>query len=839
MAQKYKREVYKDGRIIYSNLVNDIGVPFLGQNKTIEAKVVTKYWDGSDMNDAKVDNKLYSKIGNEFIEFLLPNWGDNFLEKDTMAQVRNMEPWEILLIKRGYFKGVKLNGYYIKNDTPYPIEYYLSDTPNLDNGGSVIVVGNIKLEHKFGAYVHVIHFGITGTVEDNSERFTKLSEYISNGQIIRFNPETYLGNFVLDGKSSEIELNNSKITPKVTGVGGLVVKGSLGGDKIVSGNPTFNATSFTLLNVEDALDLSEGDIIQLRDEAIRTSDSAPNQNLELVKVKAVEGNVVRIVGTLRSTLNTGTVRARKVNTVKNVKITGATFVDNPTNTQPLLWIRYAENVIVNNIRVNDFYGNAVRFDSVYSGQITNMYTLNPRGTGSGEGYGVAVNECKNLFLNNIHGNGTRHLVDFKCSYDCHLKTFFELNAIEAAVMVCHNGFGGFITVEDGVTAGLSYAVATHNQGFVGQPNESVQVHRGYVIKNIKHIWKGKETNQSITGISILGDYADIVIKGVTCTYDGDTTVSTLTLSASVVQIIGNKKGFIVVEDIRTDVIGSIIRDQVRTNTTSVRTFPSYYNSLYANRALNPIRVEGNGNIFIDGVFVNTLDDALLRLNKNTALYPNYITISEKGLDWTLRSATSKLLSDASTMDTEMIKGSFPLLTATSGSNVSVTNDFTVPRNRIFTSGKYLPLSATINTNVTLNATTPFETGLWEGQMMNVVIRGAGATSETGTITIPSGSTTVENASPIVMKAGYIYTFSFYGGKWRLVSDWAKSSAVTSATGSLPSAFVPSVATDVDGLKEDLNTLGAIVNDLRTYSSNNRTVLNNKLASDRASGQQAS
>src|SRR5690606_36034670 len=134
MAQSHTREVYADGSIVYSNLFNDIGVPLLGNRKSIEARVITHYWDGTPMTDEKVDNKLYSKIGAEYIEYLFPFWGENFLEKDTMDQMRAMEPWEIILLSRGYWKGVRLNGYYVKDDTPNPIEYYLSETSDVDDG---------------------------------------------------------------------------------------------------------------------------------------------------------------------------------------------------------------------------------------------------------------------------------------------------------------------------------------------------------------------------------------------------------------------------------------------------------------------------------------------------------------------------------------------------------------------------------------------------------------------------------------------------------------------------------------------------------------------------------
>src|SRR5690606_39111489 len=75
--------------------------------------------------------------------------GADFLEKDTVAGLRAITAREIWALQNGHYKGVKLNGYYAKGDTPTPIEYYISSTSATDDGGSVIVVGGVKLEHDF------------------------------------------------------------------------------------------------------------------------------------------------------------------------------------------------------------------------------------------------------------------------------------------------------------------------------------------------------------------------------------------------------------------------------------------------------------------------------------------------------------------------------------------------------------------------------------------------------------------------------------------------------------------------------------------------------------------
>lgn len=161
MAQKVIRSVYSDGSVVLSNIRNDKGFPIFKENDTITATKVTTWYDGTPMEVGKADGKVYLryKPTGEFFLVNLPNWGETFLEKDTMQQMRDMSFTEILLLKAGYYKGVTLNGYYAEGDTPAPIEYYLSDTTSNDDGGSVILVGSVKLEHVFYGFADIRYFG--------------------------------------------------------------------------------------------------------------------------------------------------------------------------------------------------------------------------------------------------------------------------------------------------------------------------------------------------------------------------------------------------------------------------------------------------------------------------------------------------------------------------------------------------------------------------------------------------------------------------------------------------------------------------------------------------------
>lgn len=116
-------------------------------------------------------NRYYLNVGGDRYQTyitsdslkLVKSAGADFIEKDTIAELRAISSREIWALQNGHFKGVKLNGYYTKGDTPAPIEYYLSTTTDTDDGGSVFEVYGIKLEHVFVSEVHPSYFGIVSS----------------------------------------------------------------------------------------------------------------------------------------------------------------------------------------------------------------------------------------------------------------------------------------------------------------------------------------------------------------------------------------------------------------------------------------------------------------------------------------------------------------------------------------------------------------------------------------------------------------------------------------------------------------------------------------------------
>lgn len=111
---------------------------------------------------------------------------ESYLYKDTMAQLRALTPDEIAKLQSGFYKGVKLNGYYAKGDTPYSISYYPETTTIPSDNVSVITLdGNYKLVLS-EKEVYLSHFGgisdgnvVTHTGTDNKVAIEKARDYIS------------------------------------------------------------------------------------------------------------------------------------------------------------------------------------------------------------------------------------------------------------------------------------------------------------------------------------------------------------------------------------------------------------------------------------------------------------------------------------------------------------------------------------------------------------------------------------------------------------------------------------------------------------------------------------
>lgn len=85
---------------------------------------------------------------------------DDFYKVNSIQELRNLSSDKIANVQNNIVKGVQVLGYYTAGDTPDPINYYLSATNALEDGGSVIVVNSsIKWVHNFNGKINPVYFG--------------------------------------------------------------------------------------------------------------------------------------------------------------------------------------------------------------------------------------------------------------------------------------------------------------------------------------------------------------------------------------------------------------------------------------------------------------------------------------------------------------------------------------------------------------------------------------------------------------------------------------------------------------------------------------------------------
>ena len=126
---------------------------------------------------------------------------NQFLIKNTMADLRELSASEVASLhgESPIYAGVELLGYYEKGDTPNPIVYsYDAISSEVDNGGSVIVVGSARLIHHFSdGFVDIRYFG---TKQDSGQtNNTPFIQQAANLKLPLIITNVNDGYFLIDG----------------------------------------------------------------------------------------------------------------------------------------------------------------------------------------------------------------------------------------------------------------------------------------------------------------------------------------------------------------------------------------------------------------------------------------------------------------------------------------------------------------------------------------------------------------------------------------------------------------------------------------------------------------
>ena len=135
-----------------------------------------------------------------------------------------------------------------------------------------------------------------------------------------------------------------------------------------------------------------------------------------------------------------------------------------------IFIEGAINAKVAAVKTTKTYGHAVSFSRCYAPQMYDIEMLDPLAVGGGQGYGVTLMSCRNLFIRNLSGRGLRHILDMDSIYGLtYIENIHCDNAESSMITLAHNGFAGghfFVKNITGTFKGYaSYAVVLSKQGF--------------------------------------------------------------------------------------------------------------------------------------------------------------------------------------------------------------------------------------------------------------------------------------------------------------------------------------------------------------------------------------
>lgn len=337
--------------------------------------------------------------------------GNDFIEKDTMAELRAISTREIWAIQNSYYKSVKLNGYYTAGDTPAPIDYYISETTDPDDGGSVIATGAVKFTHDFGDNVDAIYFGTNyGNINDSLDSLKRASDYVikNNKNLIIFNAG-YIYNLsdslvLLQGSNYSIIGKNKPIfncLKQNTSVIRTPINSEVSFGNIVEPSSIIKEGDYnlTLTSVEN---ISIGDIIRVHTTELLGPLSSTYRKGEYFKVRSITGNTLTFDHSFGvDMIEISNIQIIKPIMRKNVIIEGIKFISTGTNAITARFdnledsvVKFCDfstnsttcivgaNFIAYNLTIHDCYS-----EKAFIGDLSTGYGYNLAG------YNVTIRDC--------------------------------------------------------------------------------------------------------------------------------------------------------------------------------------------------------------------------------------------------------------------------------------------------------------------------------------------------------------------------------------------------------------------------------------------------------------
>lgn len=605
------------------------------------------------------------------------------------------------------------------------------------------------VQAKLRETVSVKDFGAVGDgITDNTAAYAAMIAALPEGSVIEWPTGSYKGDFV-STKSFTLIGNGSTLI----GAGNFAIiemQGSLGSYASLSAAPAYGDTSLT-----GVTGLTADTIVLLYSGNTRPSDGSP-VNYEVVKIKS-DGTVYDMV---YSDQTGGTPRYAVVTPIKNVRVSGFKFAGGVDAVNGV-FIRYAENVIVDDIYMDGGSINTVAVRSAINVAVSNVTRIKPSATGSGQGYNVALNITKTAFVTNVYGEAARHDVDLDSCYLTNISNVQSNNCVSQPILLTHNGYGGFASVRNVAASSTEFVIGTSAAGIT----PTSLLFRQAVIENIKISNDVSMTvNTSYVGIYFQYPTENIAIRDVFVTNTNnpnsfDYAAGTYNPNYFVIRAYRPDKNFLV-DGLEIDsaaaavFVDNISGDDIDSGGLTVRNVAINY--FVAIIDINQVLGAARGNVSLSDVkFYDASGNygkAIVWVRELTDGLRSLMIYNLKTLPFYAKTVELAANVDVPVYSNIDIAG----FTRANSTLNALASGGTITQHEYLSRGDFAIWTSTTKT---LSTTTPIERPVTSGNIFAIFNGGA------GTLTIPGGSNTVSNVAAINIAPGEMYYFQANGNKW--------------------------------------------------------------------------
>ena len=226
-AQDLKDEIDNKTSNKYNDEANSIANDItklidINTGENVNYREVTTWYDGTPMDDSKVDGYIFKKINNKYVKRQIDK--NTIIKINTIADLRNFN---------GYYQGqeVVLIGYYNAGDKE-PRIYKFSSGTSLDDGGQTINTSKGKWELLHIGELNVEDYGVFGQREENDVQFQKLLnnntvKVINFNSVYKFTGSFSCNNSVLftsKKKDNKITFSHTTSVATFTGTGNIALE---------------------------------------------------------------------------------------------------------------------------------------------------------------------------------------------------------------------------------------------------------------------------------------------------------------------------------------------------------------------------------------------------------------------------------------------------------------------------------------------------------------------------------------------------------------------------------------------------------------------------------------